>query len=415
MLTSGSVKHGQALMRLDEALQAMRAALSSNLETEVVPSGGTVARVLARDLVSDVDLPPFDASAVDGFAVRAQDLPQGVAAALRLTGSATAGHPFEGVLKAGQSVRILTGAPLPEGSDMVVMQEYCRANASVVAIDANRTNKPNWRRRGEDVAAGAVLLEKGRRLTTTDVTLASALGRATLAVFKQLKVALFSTGDEVREPGEELREGQIWDANRSLLSAMLSRLGCDVHDFGILCDTPAALERALTAAARDHDLIVTSGGMSVGYEDHMRTIICRRGAIDAWPLALKPGKPVGLGDIDHCPILALPGNPAAVLVTFTAFGRHVIDRLSGAAFREPLRLELAADFSFQKPAGLRQYLQAEVKQTPSGSIVLPIHKQGPAMISPLVRMHGLIELPEEIERVSPGDLVRFLPSSSLFD
>jgi molybdopterin molybdotransferase len=402
-------------IQLRQAIDGVRPQLSPVFEKEIVPLSLAHGRVLAGNLLAGVDLPPSDSSAVDGFAVKTSDLAAGQVVTLRLVGEAAAGHPFNGVLEHGQAIRILTGAPLPSGADAVVMQETALVDYGSVVIRVDAAPKTHWRQRGEDIRAGSQALPAGCRLRTQHLALASGLGCNQLTVFRQLRVGLFSTGDEVREPGEELRSGQIWDANRCFLRGLLMGMGCEIHDFGILRDEPRLLEGALAAAARDVDLLLTTGGMSVGSEDYIRTIIGRRGSLDVWPIAIKPGKPVGLGDIDHCPILALPGIPIAAVVAFVAFGREVIDILA-RALEEPLAsVLLPAGFEFKKDKGLRQYLLATTTAAPgSTSIVIPVPKQRPAMISAMMAATGFVVLPDDCENVQHGDIVEFVPLAPLF-
>ena len=395
---------------LAEAHAAVRSQLSVVVERETVALSSARSRILAVGVVAGIDLPPRDCSAVDGFALRATDLEGDGAVRLRLVGEAAAGHPFGGSVGPGQAIRILTGAPLPDGADTIVMQEFCFADGDLIGVRGDVKGKRHWRQRGEDVSTGSEVLPAGRRLRTQDIALAGALGCRKLSVFKRLRVGLFSTGDELREPGEALGSGQIWDANRCLLRGLLEQMGCEVHDLGILRDEPRLVERALSSAAHDCDLLVTSGGMSVGREDHIRTIIGRRGTLDVWPLAIRPGRPVGLGDIDACPILALPGNPIAAVVTLIAFGRSVVDQLAGAVDQSPASLAFHAGFTFEKKKGARQYLLANIERGRSGaSTVVPTARQGAAMLSIMAEMSGFIVLPEDCERVRLGDVVEFAP------
>ena len=396
--------------RLTEALEWLRPQLVPIREWESVELDDARGRVLALGLIAPVDLPQDDRSAMDGFAVRTADLARNAIAHLRIIGEAAAGHPFDGVVAKGQAVRILTGAHLPEGADRVVEQELCVSESSTVRLRGDVHGKDNWRRRGEDVRAGTVLFPAGHRLRAQDVALAGALGLSELTVRRRLRVGLFSTGDELCDPGQIRRHGQIWDANRLLLSGLLAPLACEVRDYGIIHDDAYEIEGALLEAARDCDLLITTGGMSVGSEDHIRSVIGRRGALEIWPLAIKPGRPVGLGDIDDCPILALPGNPIAAAVAFIAFGRPVVTMLAGAREEHPLMLTLPAGFTFEKNKGIRQFLLADLARSPDGkSVVMLSPQQSPAMLSPLVGATGLIVLPEDCVRVTPGDHVAFVP------
>ena len=400
-------------MRLADACAAIRSQLSPVLGCETVSLAEARRRILATDLVAAVDLPPRSCSAVDGFAVRAADLAATGLTKLRLVGEAAAGHPYIGPVGPGQAIRILTGAPMPSGADAIVMQESCLVEGHELVIRDDTRGRRHLRERGEDVRAGLRVLQAGRRLRTQDVALAAALGCRNLSVRKPLQVSLFSTGDELREPGDPLDAGQIWDVNRCLLRGLLENLGCEVHDLGILPDNARFLEGALSAAARNSDLLITSGGMSVGREDHIRSIIARRGTLDVWPLAIKPGKPVGLGDIDACPILALPGNPVAAVVTFIAFGRSVVNIVSGALDEPPDTLTLPAGFGVVKKKGVRQFLLANISKGRDGaSIAAPLAKQGSAMLSALSASSGFIVLTEDCDRVRRDDLVDFVPLSA---
>ncbi|MGA2125402.1 MAG: gephyrin-like molybdotransferase Glp [Xanthobacteraceae bacterium] len=381
---------------------------------ERVPLAAARNRVLASDLVATVDLPPHDGAAVDGVAVRSADLSAGTAVRLRLVGRAAAGRPFIGTLEEGQAVRICAGAPMPAGADAVIMQESCLIDGLSVSIAQGTSMTGNCRRHGDDVRAGSVLVAAGRRLRSQDVAVAAALGNRELAVFKQLSVAIFSTGDEIREPGAELRPGEIWDTNRWLLRGLIESLGCRATDLGILPDDGREIERALSAAAHDHDLLVTSGGVSVGPEDHVGAVIRRRGTLDIWRMAITPGRPVGLGDIDTCPILALPGNTVPAIVMFVAFGRSLVLRLAGGQAETPDSLRLQARFSREKPAGRRDYLFGIVETPFDGpSVVVPFVGQGGGMFSRIAQTQGFIVLDEDSEDIRPGDVVEFIPLPSI--
>ncbi|MGE0117296.1 MAG: gephyrin-like molybdotransferase Glp [Dongiaceae bacterium] len=413
-LVDNAEPESSGMMTLRQAHRLVQAQFAPAVGTAAVPLAAARNRVLAADLAAAVDLPPHDNAAVDGFAVRASDLrangSPGGSPRLRLVGRAAAGHPFGGTVAGGQTVRILTGAPLPAGADAVVMQEGCSVEGDLVGLAGDARPGANIRRRGEDVRAGAIVLAAGRRLRPQDIALAAALGVRELAVYDRLRVALFSTGDEVREPGTPLKAGEIWDANRWLLRSLLEVLGCDVTDLGILADDRPGMEGAIAEAAHAHDLIVTSGGVSVGGEDHMREVIRRRGSLETQRLAIKPGKPVGLGDIDDCPILALPGNPVAAAVSFIAFGRSVVLRLAGSAEDAPLAFRLPAAFGYRKKPGRRDFLLGVVERDGSGvSSVGMFEKQGAAMLSAITQTEGFVTVADGVEEVRPGDLVDFIP------
>jgi molybdopterin molybdotransferase len=308
-----------------------------------------------------------------------------------------------------QAVRIFTGAAIPEGADTVIMQEHCNVYENLVVVPSRPQTPENCRRRGEDVRAGSLVVRAGCRMLSQHVALAAALGLDVVPVFRCLRVGLLSTGNEVREPGVPIAEHQIWDANRWLLRGLTESLGCEVTDLGIASDNIEEIERTLSTVAQDLDLLITSGGMSVGDEDHVRSVILRHGSLDIWRLAIKPGKPVGLGDIDDCPILALPGNPVAAAVTFIAFGRSIVLQLAGGIDESPQSIRLAAGFSHSKKVGRREYLLGFVQQGRGElSTAAAIEKQGSAMLSSLAETDGFIVLDEETEHVRLGEPVEFM-------
>jgi molybdopterin molybdotransferase len=294
------------MMTLAEARVAARSQIVRTVPVETVNLAEARGRYLAADVVARIDLPSSDRAAVDGFAMRLRDLSPDKRELLEVIGSAAAGRPFEGRVGVRQAVRIFTGAAIPPGADTVIMQEHCNPHGNSVVSPLRPPAAENCRRRAEDVRAGDTMIHAGCRLLSQHIALAAALGLDVVPVFRRLRVGLLSTGDEMREQGMPIEEHQIWDANRWLLRGLIESLGCEVIDLGIAPDAVEAIERTLSTVAQDLDLLVTSGGMSVGDEDHVRSVIRRRGSLDIWRLAIKPGKPVGLGDIDDCPLLALP-------------------------------------------------------------------------------------------------------------
>lgn len=377
---------------------------------EWVAAAAGLSRILAKDITAPVDLPRFDASAMDGYAIHAADLEDDGRANLGITGLSAAGHPPDWPLARGHAARIFTGAILPEGADRVVLQEHRRQADGRVQVAVPMGGKPHIRRRGEDVRAGAIVLAAGTRLGAGHLALLAALQCASLPVLRPLRVALLSTGDELQEGAAPLARGRIIDSNRPLLRAMLTSLGCSVADLGIVPDVPEALLAVLVEAAAAHDLIITSGGASVGAADHLHRLIAQRGCMEFWRLNIRPGRPVGLGDIDDCPILALPGNPMAAAVGFTLLGRRLIGRLSGAPAPQPEALMLPLAHAAQKTPGRLDVLAARRMVLPDGqSGVVPLAVQGSASLTALSQAEGLILLPEPLDRVEAGALVAYVP------
>jgi molybdopterin molybdotransferase len=394
---------------LSAARDFIAATYRKAVEAEDIPLAAAQDRILAQDIVAPADLPRFDAAAVDGYAIADSDLENGPVR-LRVVGRSAAGHPSGRHLDRGQAIRILTGAVVPKGADRILMQEDCIRDGDDVFVRRPKRENRNIRRKGEDVAAGCTVLPRGRRLSAADLALISALHFDLVPVQRRLKVALFSTGDELRAPYERIGLGEIADANRPLLKGLLERLGCEVEDGGILRDDPELqIERLIDAAAR-RDLIVTSGGASVGDEDQLTRVIRRRGSLEVWKLKIKPGKPVGIGDVDDCPILALPGNPIAAAVTFLMLGTPLIARLAGAAALGPRVLRLPTRTAIVKRAGRWEAIAAHFVEAPGApTMVAPEKKTGSAMLGTLSRADGFIALPEEVELVAAGDLVDFVP------
>jgi molybdopterin molybdotransferase len=377
-------------------------------------------RVLARDVIAPINLPPFDNSAVDGYAVRACDLDGAQESRLAIVDRVAAGHAASQPLKAGQAVRIFTGAPMPAGADTVFMQEDCRVEDGAVVVPPGLKGGANRRSAGEDIRAGAVALPAGRRLAVQHVALAAALGLNTLAVRRRLRVALFSTGDEIVEPGTNLPHTALYDSNRYLLAGLIERFGAVVTDLGILGDDQQKLARAIATAAVDHDLVVTTGGVSIGEADHVRAAIESIGRIVFWRLAIKPGRPVAMGVIrganrgDGAAFVGLPGNPVAAFVTFVRVVRPLLLRLGGALPEPLIALPARAAFSYKKRRGRREYVRVALRAASDGAIEACKHPQdGAGILSSLTETDGLAELGEDTTTVEPGTTIGFLSYASL--
>ncbi len=405
---------GGTLMTAGEALAQLSERLDVVAGRETVPLRQARGRILAADLVAPFPVPPHDNAAVDGYAVYFDDLDGEGETRLPVGARIAAGQSMEHPVPRGEAVRIFTGAPMPPGPDTVLMQEDCARQDDSVVIPPGIKRGANRRHAGEDIEAGSVVLRQGRRLRAQDVGLAASIGRAALEVRTRLRVALFSTGDEIREVTEELPPGCVYDANRYALAGLLDELGCEVDDLGILQDSVGAVRAALADAAASHDLIMTSGGVSTGEEDHVRTAVEALGTIHFWRLAIRPGRPLALGQVDRVPFIGLPGNPVAVMVTFMRFARPAILRLAGAADVAPKTFPVRAAFAYRKKVSRREWLRVSLHTDESGMpYVTKFPRDGAGILSSMVGSDGLLELPEDLAAVEEGATVDFLPFSEV--
>ncbi|WP_315928957.1 gephyrin-like molybdotransferase Glp [Mesorhizobium sp. SP-1A] len=403
------------LMPVDEAAAVLAARLGAVDGIETVPLVSADGRTLAGDIVAPLPLPPFTNSAVDGYAIRGADLPSLSHETFVVVGRLQAGDAVTAGVGSNQAVRIFTGASMPQGADTVFMQEDVRPDGDDhVVLPPGLKRGANTRPAGEDVAAGQVVLAAGHRMRPQDVALVAALGITQVQVRRRIRVALFSTGNEIVSPGAERGPAQLFDSNRFMLMSLLVRLGCEISDFGILPDDLGPTASLLENAAATHDLILTSGGVSTGDADHVKTAVERVGSLVFWRIAIKPGRPVAMGVIGGTPFLGLPGNPVASFVTFAHVARPAIFALSGTLPQAVVAVPLRAAFSYKKKAGRREYVRVSLRRVADGCLeAVKFPREGAGLLSSLVQTDGLVELGEETTRVAPGDTVPFLPYYSL--
>jgi len=395
------------MITVDEALGALLKGAAPLAETESVSTLEATGRVLAADQFSTVNVPPLDNTSMDGYAVRAADCASGEAR-LRIAQRIPAGAIGQPLVP-GTAARIFTGAPIPPGADAVVMQELCTAEGDDVVV-RHKPKPGEWiRRAGEDIRAGSRILERGAKLTPQACGLAASVGLASLPVYRRLRVAVFFTGNELVMPGEKLPEGAIYNSNRFTMHGLLARLGCEVDDLGIVPDSLAATREAFRRAAARNDLIVTSGGMSVGEEDYVKAAVEAEGAIEMWKIAVKPGKPLAFGKVGGAAFIGLPGNPVSLFVTAIVFVRPFILRCQGVSAIEPLAFPMRADFDWPKPDVRREFLR--VRLNGEGGLEL-FPNQGSAVLTSAVFADGLVDNPER-HPIARGDTVRYIPLSEL--
>jgi len=400
------------MLSYEHALDKLLAAARPVEEVRSLPLTAALGRVLAAPQRSTVAVPPLDNSGMDGYAVRLADVPA-AGASLPVSQRIPAGTVGT-TLRPGTAARIFTGAPVPAGADAVVMQELCEHGEGGVVVNHVPRPGENIRRAGEDIAAGAEILPAGIRLRPQDIALAASAGLPELPVFRRVRVGVFFTGDELVQPGEPLPPGAIYNSNRYALRALLEGIGCEVRDLGTVPDSLPATREALRRAAADNDLIVTSGGVSVGEEDHVKPAVEAEGQLDLWKIAIKPGKPLAFGTVNKGDggaawFIGLPGNPVSAIVTFLTMVRPFVLRLQGVADVAPRGFTLAANFDWPRPDARLEFLRARI----NGSGGLDLHpNQGSGVVTSLVWGDGLVVNPPG-QAIASGDAVRFIPFAEL--
>ena len=398
------------LIAVDEAVSRILAAASPVAESEELDTGQSLGRVLAEDVVSPINVPGYHNSAMDGYAVRSAEC-TGTGISLTISQRIPAGHSGSR-LDTDSAARIFTGAPVPEGADAVVMQELCQQQGDTVIINTRVEAGDNIRRAGEDIERGSTVLEAGCRIRPQEQGLLASIGLARVTVKRRLRVATFFTGDELVEPGRELDQGQIYNSNRYTLTALLQATGCEVTDLGIVPDTLEATLEVLKRAAADADVVITSGGVSVGEEDYVRIALEQLGELSMWRINMKPGKPVAFGKVDDALFIGLPGNPVSVFVTFLVLARPLILKMQGSTSYLPSVLSVRSGFEWQGVTR-QEYLRVRLKHDESGACAELYPHQGSGVLSSVSWADGLVVVePEKV--INTGDIVKYMPFQGLY-
>jgi molybdopterin molybdotransferase len=398
----------EALERIDQDLQPIG-------EDEQVPIRSALGRIVAKNVFTQLKIPPHDNSAMDGYAVRGADLPTEGKAQLTVIGTSLAGQLYSKTIQPGQCTRIFTGAVIPPGADTVIMQEHVERQDDVITIGTNHQKGQHVRAAGEDIATGQIILSIGKRLTPADIGLLASLGISEVKVKRRLRVAFFSTGDELCSVGEILQPGHIYDSNRYTLHGMLTQLNVDILDMGVIRDNPNDVENAFLAAANCNDVIITSGGVSVGDADYVTDTLRRLGQINFWKIAMKPGKPLTFGKIKNTVFFGLPGNPVSAMVTFYQFVQPALRRMMGQNKLIPLRFTVPCVSPLQKTPGRLEFQRGILdRDEHKNLIVRSTGKQGSGILSSMSQANCFIVLPKESGNVEAGSEVVVEPFERLF-
>ena len=399
-----------ASLPADTALARILDTIVAITDKETLAIRECLGRVLAEDIISPINVPSGTNSAMDGYAIRSEDIPASETSVLQVMGTAFAGNPWQGEISRGQCLRIMTGAVMPAGADTVVMQEHVESTDKGILIDTDIKPGANVRQAGEDISAGDTILTTGTYITPADIGLIASLGLAEIPVFRRLKVAFFSTGDELRSIGEALVEGQIYDSNRYTLYGMLQRLGVEILDMGVICDEPEALREGFEKASAQADVLITSGGVSVGEADYVKEILEQVGSVNFWKVAMKPGRPLAFGNINQTWFFGLPGNPVSVMVTFYQFVQPALYHLMGCKQDVSATFRVTCTSRLRKKPGRVEYQRGILQRNETGELtVTKTGMQGSGILRSMTQANCFIILPMDSGNIEPGMQVDVQP------
>ncbi len=401
-------------LNVNEAIVRMTGAVTKTQETEVVNLRDGLNRVLAKEIISSINVPPYANSAMDGYAFNSVDLPATGENTLTLVGKSFAGIPFEGEVKPGECVRIMTGAQIANGTDTVIMQEQVQVDGDAITIQSGHCKNENVRHIGEDIKDGDTVLHIGQQLTPAELGVLASLGVAEVTVYKKLRVAFFSTGDELRNVEEPLDEGQIYDSNRYTIFGMLKNLGVELIDMGIIPDDRQAIENAFTQASEQADAIITSGGVSVGEADFVKETLDKLGKVDFWKIAMKPGKPLAFGFVNDAVFFGLPGNPVSVMTTFYQFALPTLKTMMGLNITKAPVVKVACQSDLRKAPGRTDFQRGILQTNDKGELIVEsIGMQASHVLSGMSKANCFIILPQDWGNVEAGTLVDVQPFRGL--
>lgn len=406
-LTKDLEAFSNKLIKLDSAIKKIKNSIECKQDSELINIENSLNRIIATKITSSINVPAYSNSAVDGYAINHKEYSKGNRK-FYIIGKSSAGHPFNNKIMRLSSIRVLTGAMLPSQFDTIIMEEDCLIKDGTLILPNNIKKGINYRYLGEDIKKNSIVYKKGHKIRPQDIGVLSSLGVKKITTYKQLKLAIFSSGDELTNAGNSLQNGHIYDSNREMIKGFLKKLGYQVKDLGILKDNIKVVEKKLSKASIDNDLIVTSGGMSLGDEDHIKDIIEKKGKIHAWRLSIKPGRPVGFGIYNNCPIIGLPGNPAAAFVTFLMVAIPILKKMSGQLIDKYNLIPITSDFHYTKKKGRKEFIRVKIVNKNNKLTMLKFPKVGAGILTSATWATGMGILDENIEVIKPGDQINYL-------
>ncbi len=413
-LSNDCFKSSKKRISLEKAVSILEKRIKCIKKTQKIKLDQALGRILSKDITSKLNVPPFNNSAVDGYAFKYSDLNKKKETTLKLVGRISAGQNLNKKIKKGEIARIFTGAKLPVGTDTIIMQEDCNVINNQIVLKPGIFKGANIRRKGEDIKSGKKIVSRGLKLRAQDIGLIASIGINEIDVFEKLTVGIFTTGNELYEPGKKAKTDGIYDSNRYCLKNLLETINCSVKDYGIKKDNKKLIKNTLKKISKKCDLIITTGGMSVGDEDYVRKVVEKNGYLNFWNIAIKPGRPVALGNIFNKPFIGLPGNPVSVMVTFLKIALPTINKLSGFLSPKESNFIVTTDFNFKKKSGRKEFLRVKILKITNGQIkIKKFSNTGSGVFTSMVETDGLIELPEKLTYLKKGTKVRFVSYSEM--
>ena len=413
-LTKDLKAFGNKLVKLNTAIKIIKNNFNLQQYTELVNLKNTLNRISGENIISSINVPAHSNSAVDGYAIHFKEYSNGNRK-FKIIGKSSAGHPFNKKVQKLNSIRVLTGAILPPNLDTIIMEEDCKIINNILTLPDNVKKGINYRYLGEDIKKNSIVYKKGHKIKPQDIGVLASLGIKRIRAYKALKIAIFSSGDELVNVGKPLNKGQIYDSNREMIIAFLGKLGFLVTDLGILKDKSDVIENKLKKASINNDLIITSGGMSLGDEDHIKNIIDNKGSIYAWRLAIKPGRPVGFGMFNKCPIIGLPGNPAAAFITFLVVAIPILKQMSGQLVNKYNLIPITSDFYYTKKKGRKEFIRVKLINKKNKLTAQKFPKAGAGILTSTTWSSGIGILDEKVEEIKPGDKINYLSFNEILN